>query len=133
VNFQVQVSWFVQPSLSKNWNLVFKTPVLDVCQLTSTAKILPAYKAFIDTINKTVPNIPMDCPIKAGTFEFRNITVSDEITDRTLDYGLGELWSSTLPNGLHKIKIKVFPPADPTGVVVQWITDHYKRLPKPSF
>jgi Protein of unknown function (DUF1091) len=133
VNLKVQVAWLVQPSLSKNWNLVFKTPVLDVCQLTSVAKMLPVYKAFIDHINKLVPNIPMECPIKAGTFEFRNVTISDEITDKSLNYGIGELWSSTLPNGLHKIKIKIFTPADPTGVVVQFVDDHYDRLAKSNY
>jgi Protein of unknown function (DUF1091) len=121
--------WHHQPPLVSNWNLVFRTPEIDGCRLTAMARLIPAYESFIDSIKTYIPNIPLQCPIKPGPFEFRNISITEQTLDQNMKHqGIFEPFSFNLPNGKHRITLKFFNSADPIGIKVQWVTEIKRRL-----
>jgi hypothetical protein len=133
ISNQVTYVWHHQPPLVPNWNVVFRTPEIDGCRLTAIARLIPAYETFIESIKTYIPNLPLQCPIKPGPFEFRNVSFLEETLDQTLKFQGNGLFSFSLPNGKHRITLKIFNSADPTGVKVQWVTEIKKRLQKDNF
>jgi Protein of unknown function (DUF1091) len=114
--------------LTSNWNVVFRSPELDACQLIAIAKMLPAYEVFVNAVKKHIPNLPLSCPIKAGLFEFRNVSLDMENIEQDLKLKGHGLYNFNLPNGQHRTTLKLFNSADPIGVKVQWVTELKRRL-----
>jgi Protein of unknown function (DUF1091) len=119
--------------LTSSWNVVFRTPELNLCQLTAIAKLFPTYEVFINSLKKSIPNIPLSCPIKAGPFEFRNVTIDDNTVDEDLQFKGNGKYTSNLPNGQHRTTLKFFNSADPIGVKVQWVNEVKGRLQIDNF
>jgi hypothetical protein len=113
---------------------VFRTPEIDGCRLTAIARLIPAYESFIESIKKYIPNVPLQCPIKPGPFEFRNVSFTTESLDKNLNFrGVLGRYTFSLPNGIHRTTLKIFNSADPTEVKVQWLTEIKTRLQKDNF
>jgi hypothetical protein len=111
---------------------VFRSPEIDGCALTSVVKIIPTYDTFIKSLKNYYPNIPLQCPIKPGKFEFSNVSYTEKNVNQNLGFQGNGLYSYNLPNGKHLTVLKMFTLADPTGVT-EWVSEVKKRLQNDNF
>jgi hypothetical protein len=95
--------------------------------------MFPAYGVFVNAVIKYIPNLPLSCPIKAGPFEFRNVSFNMDTMDTDLQFKGNGLFTFNLPNGQHRVALKLFNSADPIGVKVQWVTEIKRKLQIDNF
>jgi hypothetical protein len=80
--------------------------------------MIPLYKTLLEMHKKYAPQLPSDCPLPKGRYDY-NLTVSSANMIPE-EYFWGPFYP---PAGLYKIKLKGHTTQEPSEETAEWVTE----------
>jgi Protein of unknown function (DUF1091) len=112
----------------RNWRLVYKTEVIEVCNFFKKREAIPVLNMVFDYLVASYPTIPKSCPFKPRA-DYLNVSLT--FGDEGGYIVNGKRFN--LPNGMFKYTLRGFTDRDPVGAYAEFIVEINRRFNDDQF